>query len=124
MINETIIPVFDLPDFLCENDDIFLLPETSIMGISGDWDPILIDPSLSAGDIIIATFTPDDEFCSTIITHTIEILEVQPISFDLPTIICESDPILVFPDMSLEGIDGLWTYNEIDPSGDGWNNYY
>ena len=99
---ENEIPIFDLPEEVCENED-FQLPEQSDNGISGSWTPIFGQATDNT-----YTFTPDDEFCALPTTIIIEIIPDVVPEFDLPELICEGDEVTL-PSFSNNGIAGEWS---------------
>lgn len=114
---EAEIPEFDIPDSLCETDDIYVLPTTSNNGFNGTWSPNLIDPSSQAGSTIQVDFEVTDPGCYDDVSTTIDVLEgVAPI-FMYDVTICESAEIIVLDETSNDGHSGTWTPSVINPVG-------
>ena len=108
-------PVFSLPTMLCETDVALTLNNISDNGIEGQWTNQLIDPSISAGQIIESIFTPlQENSCSDSVTITIEVIENMIPEFNLPDHLCWSDDDFTLPLVSENGISGVWNNNTID----------
>jgi gliding motility-associated-like protein len=99
-------PNFSFVNSLCEGS-AFTLPTVSDNGIAGTW-------SVPFNDQVTTnyTFTPDTtsilSTCSPSVTESITIIPTLSPSFNFADSLCE-DAIFNFPDISLEGINGIWT---------------
>ncbi|MEI8116273.1 MAG: gliding motility-associated C-terminal domain-containing protein [Flavobacteriia bacterium] len=99
-------PSFSFVNSLCEGS-AFTLPTVSDNGIAGTW-------SLPFNDQVSTnyTFTPDTtsviSSCSPSVTESIAIIPTLSPSFNFADSLCE-DAVFNFPDISLEGINGIWT---------------
>jgi len=87
-ISTQIIPNFSIPDF-CAGSPAPVLPNTSPNGISGSWDPSVID-NLSGGTY---TFMPDAGQCSPVQTYQINV-------YQSPTVTAVATPATVCPGSS------------------------
>ncbi|MFO7703229.1 MAG: T9SS type B sorting domain-containing protein [Psychroflexus maritimus] len=101
-IIETIVPNFNLPDEVCENQD-FELPTLSENEISGTWSP-----AFGQAENEVYTFTPLEEFCATTTSVNIQLIPDVTPEFDLPEQICVGDSLLL-PTNSINGIAGEWS---------------
>ena len=101
-----ITPNFSLLNSLCEGTS-FVFPTTSINGISGTWTPAF-NNQLSA----TYTFSPDISTvlgaCASSVNETMTIIPTLSPSFNFVDSLCE-DAVFNFPDVSIEGINGIWT---------------
>ncbi len=61
-VEPAIVPTFNTPGPLCQNDSPVTLPTTSNNGISGTWSPTTINPS--SGNDVTAVFTPNPGQCA------------------------------------------------------------
>ena len=113
-IDPLVIPSFTLPTDYCIDDGIFIFPTSSDEGIQGNWSIDSFDPITFGNNQVVSTFTPLDDFCAQPLDWTINILPSQNINFDLPSEFCTTDGILTFPTTTTDGIDGIWTYNQLD----------
>ena len=99
-------PSFSFVNSLCEGS-AFTLPTVSDNGIAGTW-------SVPFNDQVTTnyTFTPDTtsvlSSCSPSVTESIAIIPTLTPSFNFADSLCE-DAVFNFPDISLEGINGIWT---------------
>ena len=113
-VSEYTTPLFTIEEYYCSNDTSFTLPEISNDSISGNWNVDFIDPSIH--DSLSITFTPSDEGCYALYSQTLYFTKFKDPIFDLPEIMCSSDSILIFPEVSENGVNGSWTQNVLDPS--------
>jgi gliding motility-associated-like protein len=99
-------PNFSFVNSLCEGSS-FVFPTTSINGISGTWS-VPFNNQLTTN----YTFTPDTtsvlSSCSPSVTESITIIPTITPIFNFADSLCE-DAVFNFPDISLEGINGIWT---------------
>jgi gliding motility-associated-like protein len=99
-------PNFSFVNSLCEGAS-FVFPTTSINGISGTWTPAF-NNQLSA----TYTFSPDISTilgaCASYVNETMTIIPTLSPSFNFADSLCE-DAVFNFPDVSIEGITGIWT---------------
>lgn len=109
-VNPQVVPVFNQVDPICQNTAAPPLPGMSMNNpaISGTWSPAVINTSMPGN--FNYTFTPDNEFCATIASIEIEIMEeVTPI---FPTIdpICQQGSAPTLPGSSQNNppITGTW----------------
>jgi gliding motility-associated-like protein len=100
------VPNFSLVNSLCEGSS-FVFPTTSINGISGTWTPAF-NNQLSA----TYTFSPDISTvlgaCASSVNETMTIIPTLSPSFNFADSLCE-EAVFNFPDVSIEGITGIWT---------------
>jgi gliding motility-associated-like protein len=99
-------PNFSFVTSLCAGS-AFTLPTVSDNGIAGTW-------SMPFNDQVTTnyTFTPDTtsilSSCSPSVTESIAIIPTLSPSFNFADSLCE-DAVFNFPDVSIEGITGIWT---------------
>ena len=100
------IPNFSFVNSLCEGS-AFALPASSDNGISGTWS-IPFNNQMTTN----YTFTPDTTSilgsCSPSVNEIIAIIPSLIPSFNFSDSLCE-DALFNFPDVSIEGITGIWT---------------
>lgn len=100
------IPVFDQVEPTCQGYIINALPTISLNGISGTWSPELNNQQTTT-----YTFTPNPNVCNTTVSMTIVVNEPNtslPI-FQPIAPICQYDEINPLPNVSENGIIGIWT---------------
>ena len=101
-----IAPNFSLVNSLCEGAS-FVFPTTSINGISGTWTPAFSNQTSAT-----YTFSPDISTvlgaCASSVNETMTIIPTLSPSFNFADSLCE-DAAFNFPDVSIEGITGIWT---------------
>jgi gliding motility-associated-like protein len=99
-------PSFSFVNSLCAGS-AFTLPTVSDNGISGTWS-VPFNNQVTTN----YTFTPDTtsvlSSCSPSVTESITIIPTLSPSFNFADSLCE-DAVFNFPDISLEGINGIWT---------------
>ena len=99
-------PNFSFVNSLCA-ESAFSLPAVSDNGISGTWS-VPFNNQVTTN----YTFTPDTtsvlSSCSPSVTESIAIIPTLTPSFNFADSLCE-DAVFNFPDISLEGINGIWT---------------
>jgi gliding motility-associated-like protein len=115
-------PTFDPIGPLCQYSTPPALPDTSVNGISGTWDPPVINTTLPG--ISIYTFVPDD-LTQCAIGTTMEIAVASQITpvFDTIGPLCQYSTPPVLPGISLNGITGTWDPPIINTSVTGTNSY-
>ena len=99
-------PNFFFANSLCSGST-FTLPSVSDNGIAGTWS-VPFNDQVSTN----YTFTPDTtsviSSCSPSVTESIAIIPTLSPSFNFADSLCE-DAVFNFPDVSIEGITGIWT---------------
>jgi len=75
---------FDIADELCWTDENLLLPNTSLNGVLGSWEPSIIDIQSNIGQSINIEFILEIGFCFRTYTQVIEVL--APYIVDVNTI--------------------------------------
>jgi hypothetical protein len=109
------VPIFDIKTDLCKSASAYILPSTSLDGITGSWSQPIIDPSIINSGFI-STFTPSSIYqsCYLPVNVVFQISSKIIPTFDLPTAVCVTDAPLVFPTISKNGISGSWSTIIID----------
>ncbi len=104
------VPVFSLPNNLCELESAFELPEESDNNIYGSWFPAgTIDPGSWGGTSLSLTFYPDTVlYCALPAQKTIYFDEAIVPTFDSLGPYCETHPPVILDEVSLEGVGGNW----------------
>jgi gliding motility-associated-like protein len=101
-----ITPNFSFVNSLCEGS-AFTLPTVSTNGLSGTWTPAFNNLSSAT-----YTFSPDTSTvlcaCASSVNETMTIISTLSPSFNFADSLCE-DAMFNFPDVSIEGITGIWT---------------
>ena len=100
-LTNTNTPIFNQIGPICFGDT-FVLPSTSINGISGTWSP-----AIDYTQTTTYTFTPFSNTFNTI-QMTVEVNQNEYPSFNQISPICQGN-VLNLPTTSLEGIEGIWT---------------
>lgn len=112
-------PAFSFPTELCTSDPTFFFPNTSDNGIDGTWLPSSITPSDIPGQTITATFSPNSGQCASAVDIDVTVNAGTLPEFDPAGPLCELDPPMTLPTVSLGGITGTWDTPVIDPAGQG-----
>ncbi|NLN74501.1 MAG: M6 family metalloprotease domain-containing protein [Bacteroidales bacterium] len=105
-VGEDIVPQFEDFGPYCHNETADVLPEISLNGIPGTWSPSAINTAI-VGEVN-HIFTPDEGQCASNVEITVEVMEKQNPNFDLQAI-CHNDENFTLPNISTNGISGVWT---------------
>ena len=103
-IVSSIIPLFDPIAAICTGESLSPLPNTSINGIEGSWNP----PNIDNTQTTTYTFSPNIGECVQTETLTITVLQETIPSFEISDI-CIGENIGPLPTVSNEGISGSWS---------------
>lgn len=121
-ITEPITPQFVLQTEYCLDAEPQELPIISNNGISGSWNPSVIDTSNLGIQTYI--FTPDEGQCAEIYPIEIETTEsATPVFSELPESYCLNSEAEDLPETSDNGITGTWFPATIDTSTVGTQTY-
>ena len=107
LVNEEVLPLLSGIGPLCLNSVPPSLPDTSLNGIHGTWNPPIINTSVTG--TISCTFIPDSSFCARTVTLQIEITNSIVPQFTALGPICQNTVAPVLPSTSLNGISGSWS---------------
>lgn len=114
--NPPLVFEFDLEESYCSTN-IPTLPNTSITGIQGTWNPTTITQSGSY------TFTPNNNECGDSFVYNVIInTSIAPTFDNLTTQICAGDAVPELPLVSSNGITGHWSETTISNTTS--NTYY
>ncbi len=106
VLDYEVVPVFAQLGPFCQYSKAPALPTTSDNGITGTWEPDVINTSVYG--TVIYRFTPDVGQCAVEVTMEIEILdEIEPVFVDLGPF-CLNDIPPELPAESTNGITGTW----------------
>jgi gliding motility-associated-like protein len=118
-VNPNITPTFSFGTSLtiCAGGIVPPLPTTSTNGITGTWNPLLVDDQVSG----TYTFTPTSGLCATTATFTVTVNpNVTPdFSFGPSLTICAGGTVSTLPTTSTNGITGTWSPSAVDNQNSG-----
>lgn len=106
---------FDLPNTFCSEDNLFTFPTDDLNGVSGNWTYPTLDLISVSGEQT-NTFSTDNIGCVSTFEYIFEVQTELSISFDQPDSICRIDNPIMLSNTSIEGYEGTWDNNIIDPS--------
>lgn len=108
---------FDNEITICTIAQAPILPATDNNGISGEWNPDVINEE--NGNIYI--FTPDENQCADTFTLTVTISSFPTPVFDFGSLIeiCSGDEVPALPEVDNNGINGFWQPSVIDNTNGG-----
>jgi gliding motility-associated-like protein len=106
-VTNQLTPAFASIGPLCQNSPAPLLPNTSLNGISGNWNPALINTALIGTTIY--TFTADTGQCAATVTMSILVTNQLIPDFESMGPLCQFSPAPLLPNISLNGISGNWS---------------
>lgn len=111
LVTDKITPTFPSIGVLCQNSYPPVLPDTSVNGITGTWEPAKVNTG-EAG-IVEYKFTPDPSQCGSEVTIAVEVTGKIISSFTSVGPLClNSTPPALSP-MSMNGIPGKWSPDSI-----------
>ncbi|WP_395043461.1 fibronectin type III domain-containing protein, partial [Flavobacterium sp.] len=114
-ISGEILPTFIPIPNVCQNTVGPVLPLVSSNGVSGTWNPSIIDSSIVG--TFVYTFTPDaitSQSCAISTTISISIIAPIVTTFNAIAAICINDVAPLLPTISNEGFAGTWNPAIID----------
>ena len=116
-----ITPAFGVIGPFCHHSVPPNLPDTSLNGIHGTWQP----PTISTGSVgsLIYSFTPDTGLCAVTMNRTIIITDRIVPQFAAIAPLCRNSAAPELPLVSLEGIQGSWKPAIISTSANGFTTY-
>ena len=108
-------PIFNLPEFICSDENEYTFPSIDLNGLIGDWEIPVLDVSMLTG-IQINTFTPISEDCYTPYEYVFEIPAAVELAFGQPDSLCRNDEPYTLNSSSLNGYLGNWDIAIVDPN--------
>ncbi len=114
VVNPGVDPVFNQLGPYCIGDTPDVLPNTSINGITGSWNPAVISTATAGNHTY--TFNPDIGQCAEIYTMNISISDLTLPQFNNPSPYCQGDNPTQLPVTSINGITGTWNPATINTS--------
>ena len=118
-VNPNITPPFTFGTSLniCAGGSVPVLPNTSTNGISGTWNPAVVNNSASGTYV----FTPTAGQCAIPTTLTVSVDPNIPSTFSFGTslIICAGGTVPALPNTSTNGITGTWNPAVVDNQNSG-----
>jgi gliding motility-associated-like protein len=114
-VNPSVIPLFDAIGPLCQGDEAPELPDESLNGISGTWNPAVIQTSVPGTFVFI--FTPVElEECGVMTTLEVSVNAPTEPLFDPIGPLSQGSVAPALPSVSLNGVTGTWAPPVIDTS--------
>lgn len=109
IVRPKVVPVFPFGTglMICGSGPVPVLSNTSLNGITGTWNPAVVDPNNSGTYV----FTPSSSGCVTGTTFTLTVNpNITPtFPFGTGASICDGDPVPMLPKTSTNGITGNWS---------------
>jgi len=107
---------FDLLDTYCQFDDPDILTTSSDEGVSGYWEPDVIDTDIpGTTEYTFFPNTDSDVFpCSYPLLISVDVIELETPTFQEFGPYCQFDDPDIFPDISIDGINGYWIPDAIN----------
>lgn len=103
-VNPILTPTFNLPNSICEGENLAALPTTSQNGVVGTWSPNLNNLATTT-----YTFEPNDGQCAVSVTATIIVTPTVVPTFSSVSPICQGGPLAALPTTSQNGVFGTWS---------------
>ena len=118
-VNPNITPTFSFgtASTICAGSAVPTLPGTSTNGITGTWNPAVVDNQNSG----TYTFTPTAGLCATTTTFTVTVNpNITPtFSFGVSSSLCAGSAAPTLPGTSSNGITGTWNPAVVDNQNSG-----
>jgi gliding motility-associated-like protein len=121
-VTNLIIPSFMQLGPFCQNSTPSVLPSVSMNGISGTWNPAVINTA-AAGSTAY-TFAPDAGQGAAPATMIIEVTNPVTPTFTSIGPLCQNSTAPVLPAISNNGISGTWNPETINTSVAGTSTYF
>jgi len=117
LTNPVIIPKFNKIAAFCAGTTAPVLPTTSLNGITGTWNPAVINNQASG----TYTFTPAPNQCglNTTISVTVTARTTPTFIFGTALTICAGGSVPALPSNSTNGINGTWSPAVVDNQNSG-----
>ena len=120
VVNGNIMPTFNAYGPYCPSAQLPTLPNTSLNGISGSWNPGIINSTLGSTTY---TFTPAAGQCGSTESLTITIISsVTPTFLNLGPY-CQNTLVAPLPSTSNNGISGSWNPPSVNANIQGSGTY-
>ncbi|MES2865019.1 MAG: fibronectin type III domain-containing protein, partial [Bacteroidota bacterium] len=118
-IDPIIVPTFATIASICQNDSAPLLLQTSSNGITGNWNPSVINTATVGSSTY--TFTPDAGQCSQAVSISVVITPLIVPTFTQIEPLCIGDAIVTLPSASTNtpAINGTWSPAVVNTSANG-----
>ncbi len=100
---------------ICPGGSVPALPNTSTNGITGVWNPAVVNDQNSG----VYTFTPNGGQCVLTATFTVTVNPIVTPTFNLGSSICIGASVPALPGVSENGISGVWSPSAIDNQNSG-----
>ncbi|HCY43168.1 MAG TPA: hypothetical protein DHV48_17840 [Prolixibacteraceae bacterium] len=120
-VAKPVTPNFSLSNELCQGSVPFVLPTTSIEGISGTWLPAVIETNQLGSKSYI--FTPSAGQCVQYKVESIRIIEKITPTFNVIGPFCFGSSPQALPTTSANGIAGTWSPSAIATNKSGISIY-
>ena len=121
VISSQIIPTFTQIGPLCQNSTTPALPTTSNNGITGTWNPAVINTSTIGTTTY--TFTPNAGQCGAVTTMEVAISTQITPTFTQIGPLCQNSVAPALPAIANNGITGTWAPGVINTSVNGPTTY-
>jgi gliding motility-associated-like protein len=116
-VDPIVAPIFSAFSNICQGETAPLLLPTSNNGITGIWNPLIINTT-NAGTFTY-TFTPNSNECSSVLPIQITIEPRVVPSFNLIPDLCVGDASITLPLTSINSINGSWSPASVNTSIEG-----
>lgn len=107
IVSQNNTPIFNQFGPFCKGETAPVLPNTSLNGINGSWQPAFINTNIVG--ISTYTFTPLSGQCASQVSIHVEIINTQTPIFSSFGPYCQNSPDIILPSVSNNGISGSWT---------------
>ena len=118
-VNPNISPTFSFGSnmVICNGGAVPVLPTLSTNGITGNWNPSIVDNQNSG----IYTFTPSAGLCATTTTFSVTVNPILTPAFSFGTslTVCAGGTVPTLPTSSNNGISGTWSPTVVNNQASG-----
>jgi gliding motility-associated-like protein len=114
-VTPNVTPTFTIANSICSGAIAPILPTTSNNGITGTWNPAIVD-NMTTGTY---AFTPTAAICATPVTVTINVNNNTVPAFTAIAPICDGSMAPLLPTTSNNGITGTWNPSTVNNTTSG-----
>ena len=118
IVEDSYLPEFSLPEFLCETDLPIALPVIDNNGVQGSWSQSTFDIADFNEDSLLLSFTVEDQTinCFDLYEHVFYLENPEIPIFEIDSFICWNSSDFELPELSLNGISGSWNVPTLSSS--------
>ena len=106
---------FTIPDSLCSDYGMYILPDTSLNAYSGNWNVDTLNTEEYSNSWIYLSFEANSD-CTVLYEDSVFVEQNLMPVFSFPISLCKNEPSFSLPVTSDNGVIGIWSQPDVDPS--------